>query len=102
MLGLDDPSLHLVEGCSMRSKSEIDTILRNVQARLDAKQAQTGVHLRVVQDDYLEDDNWLNLIVLPDSHDVRAHQYVDTLSEVEMELRNDGVRDVLLVPALAE
>jgi hypothetical protein len=86
----------------MRTKAEIEAILKDVRARLDAKRRATGVDLRVPQDGYLEDDGWLNVIVSPGAEGVRAFQYVDLLSEVEKELRNTGLDKVLLVPAGAD
>lgn len=86
----------------MRSQHEIDAILRDVQARLDAKRGPTGIALRVPRDGYVEDDSWLNVVVTPLDRGVRASQYVEALGEVERELRAAGVGDVLLVPALAE
>jgi hypothetical protein len=85
----------------MRDKAEIDNIVRDVQARLDARQRVTGVELNVPPGGYVDDDPWLNIIVTPKTNGVRAHEYVDALSEVEQELRASGVDHVLLVPAMA-
>ena len=86
----------------MRSQAQIDAILQDVRARLDAKRRTTGIDLLVPQDGYVQDNDWLNVIVAPAGQGIRAHQYVDTLSEVEQELRDGGLEKVLLVPAIAE
>ncbi len=86
----------------MRNQAEIDTIVKDVQSRLDAKGKITGVELSVPPGGYVEDDTWLNIIVTPASNGVRAYQYVEALSEVEQELRDSGVDHVLLVPAMAD
>lgn len=85
----------------MRSQQDIDDIIREVQSWLDAYQKRTGISLRVPQGGYVQDDPWLNVVVTPTSPGVRAHQYVDALDELEKELRKNGLKDVLLVPALA-
>lgn len=87
----------------MRTQAEISAILADVQTRLNAKRGSNGIDLRVPQDGYLQEDDWLNVIVSPTAtNGVRAYQFVDTLSEVEKELRDSGVENVLLVPALAD
>ena len=43
----------------MRSQSEIDSILRNVQDRLDAKRKGGGLGLHVPSGGYLQSDDWL-------------------------------------------
>ena len=86
----------------MRTRQEIQNILKDVQQRLDVKKNQTGVALHVPQDGYVEEDDWLNIIVAPDKPGVRAHQYVEALGEIERELQASGLKQVLLVPALAE
>jgi hypothetical protein len=85
----------------MRSQQDIDNIIQEVQTKLDAYQKRTGISLRVPKDGYIQDDPWLNVVVTPTSPGVRAHQYVDALEELEKELRKNGHKDVLLVPALA-
>ncbi len=85
----------------MRTQSEIDLILKNVQAKLDARSNRSKVPLKV-QPDYLVDDDWLNIVVIPDGPGMRAYEYVETLGEVQKELRADGVDHVLLVPSAAD
>jgi hypothetical protein len=86
----------------MRTQAEIDAILTEVRARLDTKRRATGVDLRVPQDGYLQNDDWLNVIVTPTAQGMRAYEYVDALSDLEKELRDNGIEHVLLVPALAD
>ena len=86
----------------MRSQAEIDTIVKDVQSRLDARRQVTGMQLQVPKDGYVEYDPWLNIIVTATANGVRAYQYVEALSEVEKELRDNGVDHVLLVPAMAD
>lgn len=86
----------------MRTPQQIQGVLREVQRRLDAKPGTSSLALSVPPDGYLEDDDWLNVIVSATAPGVRAHQYVEALGEVEQELRADGIDRVLLVPALAD
>jgi hypothetical protein len=69
---------------------------------LDAARPATGLELKVPQDGYVEDDDWLNVIVTPALPGVRAHQYVEALGRAELELRKKGIEHVLLVPAAAD
>ncbi len=85
----------------MRSKAEIDAILNDIRGRLAAKRSATGIDLFIPPDGYSQDDDWLSVIVAPNSNGIRAYQYVDTLSEVENDLRAGGLEKVLLVPAAA-
>lgn len=86
----------------MRTKAQIDAILKDVRLRLKEKQRATGVRLRVPKDGYMEDDDWLNIIVSPVGKGLRAYQYVYALSEVQKELRARGTERVLLVPAITD
>ncbi len=86
----------------MRSKEEIRRIISNIQARLDARREPNGVALRVPAEGYAQDETWLSVIVSPDRPGMHAYQYVETLSEVESELRENGVEHVFLVPAITD
>jgi len=64
------------------------------------KHGGNGLPLAIADDAYVEEDNWVYLIVSPAKAGVRAYEYVERLGELERELR-DAVNDqrVLLVPA---
>jgi hypothetical protein len=81
---------------------QIQSLLKDVQARLDSKRAATGVSLQVSDDAYRQDDDWLVVVVAPAQAGIRAYDYVQILNEVEKDLRDDGIKNVLLVPALAD
>jgi len=86
----------------MRTQSQIDAIIRDVQSRLVSSQKLTGVDLQVPPGGYLEDGGWLNIVVTPVNPGVRAHQYVEALSSIERALRANGIQQVLLVPAISD
>jgi hypothetical protein len=86
----------------VRTQSEIDSIIRDVQARLDVKRQANGLALHVPPDGYLQDEDWLSVIVEPDVPGVRAYDYVDALGALERDLRKSGIEKVVLVPALAD
>jgi len=87
---------------SARTKKEIGQILKQVQARLDAKRVETGIALKVPKDGYTQDEDWLHVLVSPAAEGIRAYDYVKALGQVESELRNTGIDHVVLVPALAD
>ena len=84
----------------MRTQTEIDAILADVQARFDARRQVTGLDLRVPQQGYQDVEDWLSIIVTPVDESVRVYDYVQALGEVQRELRANGVKHVILVPAL--
>jgi len=85
------------------SQHQMDTILKNIQDRLDHKQSSSAVALKVdIQASRCEDD-WLYVVVTPIKNGVRAYDYVQTLNEVEKELRDSHIEEnVLLVPAIED
>jgi hypothetical protein len=86
----------------MKTPAQIRLIVQAVQAKLDAQRETTGLDLLVPKGGYLEEDDWLSVVVTPAVPGIRAHQYVDALGQIEQELRASGVDHVLPVPALAD
>lgn len=86
----------------MRNQAEIDAILQNVQQKLVTKKNATGLALRVPAGGYVQNDDWLSIIVEPETAGMRAFQYVDALGEIEDELRDGGLEKVVIVPAIVE
>ena len=85
-----------------RTKREVNQILKQVQAHLDAKRDATGIALAVPKGGYHADDGWLTIIVSPAAKGIRAYDYVEALSDVEKELREEGLEQIVLVPAMAD
>jgi hypothetical protein len=86
----------------MRTQADIDAILRDVRAKLDSRKQTGGPDLYIPPDGYSQDDDWLTLLVSPGVPGIQAYQYVQALSELNRELRANGVEHVLLVPAFAD
>jgi hypothetical protein len=74
-------------------------IVDRVKARL-ADAERDGVYLKV--SGYKLDDDWLYVVVEPAKDGVRASDHANLMSEIERELRKDGIDQVLLVPALKD
>ena len=98
----DDSGISMFERHSMRSQAEIDAVIRDVRSRLDSKRNSTGLNLEVPPDGYVQDDDWLSVIVTPALPGMGAYQYIEMLGELERELKNNGVEHVLLVPAITD
>lgn len=64
--------------------------------------ARTEMPLTVEEQGYVVEGEWLHLIVKPVREGVRAHEYVDTLGELERQLRERVGPNVLLVPAMPD
>jgi len=58
--------------------------------------------LTVEEEGYVVEGEWLHLIVKPVRAGVRAHEYVETLGELERQLRERVGPNVLLVPAMPD
>ncbi len=87
---------------SALSHQEIEDIIRDVQRRLDSRRSASGIALTVPEGAYRQEDEWLTVVVRPRENGVRAYDYVETLVEVDDELRRDVVEKVVLVPAMAD
>lgn len=80
----------------------IPQLLKDVQTLLDAKCKRRNFRLKVPQDGYRREDDWIIIAVTPSNARVRAYDYVEILSEVEKELRGRGFEQVVLWPALPD
>jgi len=85
-----------------KPRDDVRKILKRVQQRLDEKRSASGIALKVAKNGYSNDDDWLRVIVTPAAKGVRTYDYVETLSEVERELRQEGLDHVVLVPAIED
>lgn len=83
----------------MPTTTEQGEIVRRVTARL-ADAEREGVYLKVSGSTL--DDEWLYIVVEPARAGVRASDHANLMSEIERELRKDGIDQVLLVPALRD
>ena len=83
----------------MRSQQEIDRILTAVRDRLDVERQATGRAFYVPPDGYDDNEAVLCVLVSPVASGMRASHYVESLGDMERDLRSAGIKDVLLVPA---
>ena len=84
-----------------RSQQSVDGLNVQIQQKLDAHAATSGVRLQVV-DVVCDGDDWLHFVVQPAEAGVRAYDYAKALSDVEVEPRQEGEHEVLLVPAMPD
>jgi hypothetical protein len=78
---------------------QVDPIVKKVERLLAQAEAQ-GVHLKVT--DSKLDDDWLYIVVVPKKPGVRASDHAETMTKIERQLRAEGEKNVLLVPALED
>jgi len=83
----------------MPTSAQQSEIVERVKARL-ADAQRDGVHLKLSGSKL--DDDWLYIVVEPAKAGVRASDHANLMSEIERELRKDGIDQVLLVPALKD
>jgi hypothetical protein len=55
-----------------------------------------------VSDDYLQQGDWLHIIVYPREEGVEALDYLDTIEHVEQRLRTEHGSHILIVPSKPE
>ena len=84
----------------MPTTTQVSEIVDRVKARLADAQRTEGVALTVSAQKL--DDDWLYIVVEPARPGVRASDHANLMSKIERELRDDGIDQVLLVPALRD
>lgn len=85
------------------SEAQVQELRSHVQELLDAecRRRNVGFMLKIVEE-FFQEGEILSFIVVPDREGVRAWDYADVLSKVEIKLRREEHRDLLLVPALPD
>jgi hypothetical protein len=87
---------------TLLTDDQVHAIVNDIQERLNTKKLFRGVALHVPEGGYRQDDDWLVVVVAPEKPGIRAYDYVEVLGEVERELKESGVRNVILVPEMAD
>jgi len=81
----------------MPTIDQVPKIIEHIKLRLN----EAGDPIHVTGDSL--DDGWLTVVVEPTlPTKIRASEYANLMSAIERELRQNGMDEVLLVPALAE
>jgi hypothetical protein len=86
------------------SDKQLQELRGHVQQLLnqECQRRRVDFMLRIVDEAVLEEE-FLHFVVVPDHEGIRAWDYADILTNVEMHLRRDEhVENVLLVPALPD
>jgi tRNA (guanine37-N1)-methyltransferase len=78
-----------------------ELIVEKVKDRLSEKSQKWNLEVQLVQQEYKWEDDWLYLSVSPIPKK-RLGEYSEMLSEIEKELRDEGIDNVLLVPTLPD
>jgi hypothetical protein len=83
-----------------RTKREIERLRKELQRLLDERKDEMGFALKVT-DVTRQQEEWLTIIVVPDSPGVRAYEYAHALTLIEDEFeKRTGDRHILLLPTL--
>ncbi|MCC5877784.1 MAG: hypothetical protein JJU11_16310 [Candidatus Sumerlaeia bacterium] len=80
---------------------QIQQIIERVNSRLITLGRGRGVDLHVEKEGSTFDDDWLYVSVETTTDKIRVADFAEILSEIEAELRQQGVNNVLLVPSHA-
>jgi hypothetical protein len=86
---------------AVHKEKDVKLIQGIVQRKLNEKRSDFGFQLDVV-DHVLDHDGWIHFVVSPRKKGVRAYDYAKALAEVELELRDENIEEVLLVPAMPD
>ena len=84
-----------------KPKRNVEGIRRIVQAKLKAKRRDLEFGLKMV-DQVEEDDGWVLFLIDPVGRKVSAYEFAKALADIELELRDEGIEEVLLLPALTD
>ena len=81
----------------MPTEAQVPEIVDKVRHRL-GEAAEQGVHLGVASEKL--EDGWLYIVVTPSRPGVRASDHARVMSQIERDLRKQGIDRLLLVPTL--
>ncbi len=81
----------------MVTQGQVSDIIVAVEEKLK-EAAKLGVALKV--SNHRLDDDWLYVVIVPENPGVRASDHASLMSRIEKSLREQGMENVLLVPAL--
>lgn len=84
------------------TRADLGQLISHVQELLDAKKEAFGTDLGVSQDELRQDGDWTYLVVSPRRPGIRAYDYARVLTEVERELRAEGIDHVILLVTLED
>lgn len=79
--------------------TDVRGLVERIQQRLVTLGQSRGVELQAVEEESRLEDDWLYVSVTAPAAGVRVSDYAELLAEVEKELRDEGIRNVLLVPS---
>jgi hypothetical protein len=86
-----------------KTPQQVEDLKRRVQELLDeyVRERKYDFSLKV-SNEYVQQEDWLHLIVVPDKEGVRAYDYAKALTDVGNKLRREEhVEHVVLLPTLA-
>lgn len=85
----------------MVKEQNILQIADDVRSRLAAKCNERHIDIQLESRDCRLEDDWPYLCVTTPAPGAKAVDYAETLGDIEKDLREAGIDNVLLVPALA-
>jgi hypothetical protein len=87
---------------STMTSGDVKSILGIIQEKLAQRAKRSGIVLNVSSEASRQEDDLLIVVISPALPGVRAYDFVSTLGDVERELKEQGMQNVLLVPALTD
>lgn len=78
---------------------QIHELVQAIQTRLTTLGRSRGIELEIAEDATTFEDEWIYVAIASPRQSVRVSEYAELLSDVEKALRDDGIGNVLLVPA---
>lgn len=73
-------------------------LISRLRVLLDQRNRRARVRLAIHDDGFVEQDDWVHLIVVPDGP-VKAYEFVEELEQIERQLQKTVGEKVLVVPA---
>ncbi len=85
----------------MITEQEIPNVVKNGKERFARKSRERNLDAELYDKDYRLENDWLYLSVSP-MRKGELTEYAEMLTEIEKELRKEGIDNVLLVPTLPD
>lgn len=82
-----------------RTPEQVARIVERVETLLQERNKRLAYNLAVPQDGWVQEGEWVNVLVAPDRAGVRGSEFAEVLGAIDEQLRQEGIENVLLVPA---
>lgn len=95
-------NVHEINQVKIPAQSDVPKIIDDIERRLTNAAIDRRIHLTVLREESKLDDDWLYVCLTPTQSGESAADHAELMSEIEKELREEGIDNVIIIPALAD